>query len=532
MPMPAITTTHLHWSTPDGRRVLSDLNLTFGSEGVGIVGRNGIGKSTLVKLLAGELQPSAGTIGIDGSVATMRQIVQVGSDGTIADFFGVRAAIDLLRKTEQGLADIDELAEADWTLEARLAAALAQFDLNVSPDTPLASLSGGQRTRAAMAGAIFARPDFLLLDEPSNNLDEDGRAALVDLLGNWAGGAIVVSHDRALLEHMDAIVELTSLGATRYGGNWSQYRARKDIEFAAAQHDLAIAERHIAETSRKAQTAVERKARRDAAGQRKGARGDMPRILIGARKQRAENSGGDNARLADRQRVEAEASASDAQARIERLQTLAIQLAPTGLPANKLVLDVDRISFAYPAGRPILRDLSFQIIGPERIALDGANGSGKTTLLALIGGVLAPSSGCIRRGTRFAMLDQTISILDRAVSIADNFQRLNPAAGNNACRAALARLRFRADAALRIVATLSGGEMLRAALACVLGTNAPPPLLILDEPTNHLDIDSLAAVEAGLNAFDGALLVVSHDRPFIDAIGVSRRIALNPDDAA
>ena len=133
--------------------------------------------------------------------------------------------------------------------------------------------------------------------------------------------------------------------------------------------------------------------------------------------------------------------------------------------------------------------------------------------------------------TAFSMLDQKVSLLDPSVSIRDNFRRINPQADENTCRAALARFMFRADAALQTVSTLSGGQLLRAGLACVLGS-APPPLLILDEPTNHLDIDSIAAVEAGLRAYDGALLVVSHDKAFLESIGITRRLKLPAADPA
>jgi len=190
-----------------------------------------------------------------------------------------------------------------------------------------------------------------------------------------------------------------------------------------------------------------------------------------------------------------------------------------------MVLKVDEVSVGYEPGRPILRDLSFDVVGPERVAVTGPNGSGKTTLLALITGRLKPASGCVQVMTRFALLDQQVSLLDPALSIRDNFRRINPQVDENACRAALARFMFRADAALQIAATLSGGQMLRAGLACVLAGD-PPPLLILDEPTNHLDIDSIEAVEAGLRAYDGALLVVSHDETFLEAVGVTRRLAL------
>ena len=151
----------------------------------------------------------------------------------------------------------------------------------------LSTLSGGQCTRARLAALIFTEPDFLLLDEPTNNLDREGRRFVFDLMLGWRGGAIVVSHDRELLESIDAIVELTSLGATRYGGDWSVYADRKAIEQAATQRHLAEAERELAAFDRRAQQTAEQHSRRDKAGRVKADKGDMPRILAGARKRGA-----------------------------------------------------------------------------------------------------------------------------------------------------------------------------------------------------------------------------------------------------
>ncbi|MBM1169493.1 ABC-F family ATP-binding cassette domain-containing protein [Microvirga arabica] len=525
--MPAsITLSRLSWATPDGRVLLSDLDLSFGPERAGLVGRNGVGKTTLLRLIGGEVRPSSGSLTVNGSFGILRQSVQTSPAQTIASLFGATEALALLRRAESGKATAGQLADADWTLEARMVSALSQVGLDARPDTSLATLSGGQATRAGLATLVFAEPDFLLLDEPTNNLDREGRAAVIDLLGRWRGGAVVVSHDRELLDTMDAIVELTSLGATRYGGNWSCYRERKALELAAARHDLADAEKRVAEIDRKTQAVAERKARKDGAGHRKRAKGDMPRILMNAMKDRSEDTGGENARLAERRRVQALDAAASARERIEILQPFSVVLPPTHLPAGKTVLTVDTASAGYAPERPILRDLSFSIVGPERVAVVGPNGSGKTTLLALVTGGLQPLSGSVRVFTDFALFDQRVSLLDPKTSIRDNFRRINPTADENACRAALARFMFRADAALQLVSTLSGGQVLRAGLACVLGGLQPPALLILDEPTNHLDIDSIEAVEAGLQAFDGALLIVSHDEAFLEAVGITRRLDL------
>jgi ATPase subunit of ABC transporter with duplicated ATPase domains len=386
-----------------------------------------------------------------------------------------------------------------------MAAALSEFGLAVEPERRLATLSGGQVTRVALAALKFDAPDFLLLDEPTNNLDRDGREAVAQLLAGWKAGAIVVSHDRELLERMDAIVELTSLGATRYGGPYSRYRALKAIELAAVEHDLADAEQKLGEARRMAQANAEKQAKRDGAGKRRAARGGVPRILLGGMKQNAEETGAAKARLADRQIEAASEAAATARQRIEVLQPFNVTLPPSGLVPGRHVLRLSNVTAGYDAAAPVLRDVSLGLIGPERVAIVGPNGSGKTTLLQLVTGALVPFAG---------------------QSIAKNFQRLNPSADRNACRAALARFMFRADAALQIVCTLSGGEMLRAGLAAALGGPQPPQLVILDEPTNHLDLGALEAVEAGLNAYDGALLVVSHDEAFLEAIGVTRRIEL------
>lgn len=529
--MPAsIILSRLSLSTPDGRSLLSDIDLTFGAERTGLVGRNGVGKSTLLASIMGEYGPQSGHVTVNGTVGLLRQDAQLVAGVTVVELFGAGHALNLLRRAERGDASADEVAEVDWSLETRLASALAGVGFDLAPDMELSCLSGGQVTRVRLAALLFAEPDFLLLDEPANNLDRDGRKAVIELLAAWRGGAIVVSHDRDLLETTDAIVELTSLGATRYGGNWSNYREQKAVELAAIRHDLAHAEKRLVEIDGRAQQAAERKACKDSGGRKKRAKGDMPRILDGARKDRSEDSGGKNAQIAERRRTEALDAVDTARRRIENHQPLSVKLPSTRLPAGKEMIWLDRVSAGYQPEHLVLRDLSLAIVGPERVAVVGPNGSGKTTLLKLITGEMSPLAGTVRVRPDFALFDQKVSLLDPAVSILENFGRLNPRAGANECHAALARFMFRANAASQTVARLSGGQVFRAALACVLGGPTPPSLLILDEPTNHLDIESIEAVEAGLRAYDGALLVVSHDEAFLQAIGIARRLDLAAHD--
>ncbi|KFI32565.1 ABC transporter [Haematobacter missouriensis] len=527
--MPAsVSLSGLSWSTPDDAPLLTDLNLTFGPERTGIVGRNGIGKSTLLRLISRDQHPAAGQVRVTGTFAILRQEAMEQPDDVIADLFSARPALDLLDRAESGLADANELADADWTLPERMEAALLRCGLSVGPQTLLATLSGGQRSRAALAALIFAAPDFLLLDEPTNNLDRDGRKAVIDLIRGWTGGAIIVSHDRELLEEMDAIVEITSLGAARYGGNYSDFRQRKDMELDAAARDLAHAAKTRADAARRAREASERKARKDSAGHRARAQGDQPKILMDAAKERAEASGGAGVRLRDARRDAADKALTAAREKIEILQPLRMDIPPTGLATGRTVLRLERVTGGHDRDHPLIRDLSLTVTGPERIVITGPNGSGKTTLLKIITGQIVPQRGLVALSVPFAVLDQHVQLIDPALSLRDNFCHLNPLADPHAAHVALARFGFRAGDALRYARELSGGERLRAGLACALGATPPPPLLILDEPTNHLDLDGITALEAALATYDGALLAISHDTAFLESLAPDMTIDLGP----
>jgi ATPase subunit of ABC transporter with duplicated ATPase domains len=523
--MPSIQLKALTAATPDGRELFTNLDLTFGPHRTGLVGRNGTGKTTLLRIVMGEVTPKSGSVQIDGRIGVLRQSVSAG-DESVAAALGIADELAQLARIEVGTGTPDDFESADWTLEARIAQSLASVGLpELDLARPVATLSGGQRTRLSLAALLLQQPDFLLLDEPTNNLDADGRTAVADLLRTWRGGAIVVSHDRELLRGMDEIVELTTVGVKNYGGNWDAYEARRAVDLAAAEHDLAHAERRLGDLERKAQERAERKAQSDSRGARMAARGGIPRIVAGGMKRAAQETAGAQVRLAERQHVGASADLAAAREEIEILQPLSVTLERSGLPAGRVVLQLDNVTGGYD-GHTVIRDVSLTITGPERVAITGPNGSGKSTLLRLVTGVLTPASGAVRITPRHALLDQQVTMLDPALSIRDNYLRLNPDDTENACRAALARFMFRAEAALKPVGQLSGGEMLRAGLAATIGSSQPPELLILDEPTNHLDIHAIAAVEAGLRAYDGALIVVSHDRAFLDAIGIEREVML------
>ncbi|QNA85298.1 ABC-F family ATP-binding cassette domain-containing protein [Sphingomonas sp. So64.6b] len=523
--MPAfLTLDSISAATPDRRLLFDTLTLSVGTERIGLVGRNGSGKSTLMRIAAGEIAPVAGSVTHNGSIGMLVQ--HWADDLAVSDVLGVTVPLARLARIVAGEGSEDDLAEADWSLEARVDAALAEVGLPaLALDRRMATLSGGERTRVAIARLLIEAPDLLLLDEPTNNLDNDGRAAIDALIAGWRGGVLVASHDRALLEQMDRIVELTPIGVHVFGGGWSAFVAARDAARTRAEAGLERADDALRNAEHAAQRQREKKARRDKAGRAFAARGSEPKILLSARAERAENSGARDHQLAGRLLGDAAARLDEARSQVEIVTPLTIDLPPTGLPANREVLAMDAVTVAV--GERRLGPWTLELRGAERIAVTGPNGAGKTSLMRAALGLTLPTSGSVRRAEgRLAMLDQHVALLDHDRSILDNFRALNPTLDLQAAHAACARFAFRNRDALQPVGTLSGGERLRAGLACVLAGERPPWLLLLDEPTNHLDIGSIEVLEAALAEFDGALLVVSHDRAFLDAIGVTREVAL------
>jgi ATPase subunit of ABC transporter with duplicated ATPase domains len=525
-----IVAERLTYAPADGRALFHDLTLSFGRERSGLVGPNGSGKTTLVRLLAGELTPSFGTVHRAGAVAVLPQEFRPPPGASLAAVLRIDVRLAALRRLEAGrgtTADLERVGD-DWDLPERATAVLARFGLSHLPlDRSAENVSGGEATRVALAGLALSRPEFLFLDEPTNHLDAASREALYDFVEGWAGGMLCVSHDRALLRRMDRIVELSSLGVRLYGGNYDVYRQRREAEDAAAARELDSARAALRLAERQARAVRERQARREAQGHRDRADANMPRILLNGRKAQAQATSARVRSVTEREVEERRERARTARRRVEEREPPRFELLSARLPAGRTVLEVDGVTVRFgDAPRPVLEEVSLRIVGPERVAVAGPNGSGKSTLLRVAMGALVPDDGRVRRlpDGEVVLLDQGGAPLNPSLSVLANFRALHPDMDATAARYALARFLFSDTSALQSVRTLSGGERLRASLACVLGGEKPPSLLVLDEPTNHLDLDALEALENALCAYDGALLVVSHDADFLKAIGVERYV--------
>ncbi|WP_440957465.1 ABC-F family ATP-binding cassette domain-containing protein [Oceanicaulis sp. LC35] len=513
--------------TPDHTCLLKDFTLSFGAEVTGIVGTNGAGKSTLLRALAGGVAPSSGSVAAHGRIGWLEQS-GAAAEGDLATGLGISDALACVKRITEGAGEDADFDAADWTLEARVEAALDRVGLGgLALDRPLSALSGGQRARLALARAWITAPDILLMDEPTNNLDAEGRAAVHQMLKDWPGGLVIVSHDRALLEHVDRIVALESPGWSMFGGGWSDYVAQRGAARARAQaeHDRLDAEaRQVKRAAKEAEARLQRRAR---SGKAQRADGSQPKVLLDAMKNRSEATAGRLASISQKRVSEATSRLEAARSQLYTGAKLNIRAVGADSPQGRTVLAFDAVSFGYGEA-PVIDQLSFALSGGERVAITGPNGAGKTTVLKLAEGVFAPDAGEIRRTTGcIARLDQTVSDLDPALSVVDALRARDPALSRNAAYAALAQFDLRNTEAEKPVSALSGGERLRAGLAGVLG-GEPPELILLDEPTNHLDIEAVEALEQALADFSGAILAVSHDEAFLEALGLDDRLELTP----
>ncbi len=531
----SIVIQELSFTLPTGHSLLSNVTLAFHTQKVGLIGRNGIGKSVLLKLIAKEFLPTLGFIRTEGSLIYVPQNHIFSADETIANFLGFEKKIAAFRRITEGSLDENDFAvlQDEWDIFEKFQYSLKKFGLEyLCWNQPASYLSGGEKTRLALTKAFLSEANFILLDEPSNHLDSTGRQLLYEAIQAWSGGMIVASHDRALLNLMEQIVELSQLGVTLYGGNYTAYSEQKQIETEAA-HNLLQARRELVKNAKQlAQTRRERHEQNEAKGKRAKqaqirAKGCYDKIEFKSAQGKSENTNRRIRLQADRKISAVEAQLETAREKIEILDSIHVTLPMTHVPNGKIILKMTDLSFTFLSfDQAIIQDFNLLLTGPERIALVGGNGSGKTALVKLILQELMPQSGEIYLGTkRICYVDQAMGQLNPEISILENFLHFNPECSMNEAYLSLAKFMFKNIASHKLIKQLSGGEKLRVLLACMLLSSEPPQLLILDEPTNHLDLQSVENIERILKQFEGAMIVISHDQHFLEKIGIGRRIA-------
>ena len=508
---------------PTGDTLFGPLSLTLEPSLCALVGRNGSGKTRLLRLLAGLDEPATGHIERFGSHAWVAQQHVISSQTTLAELLGYDAIFTARKRIDSGDYQPDDLALLDghWDIAERLSEAFINATLPpFEPDKPAIELSGGERIRALLCGAFTAGADFLLLDEPTNHLDRQGRAWFYDQLSRYQGGVLVASHDRELLEQVPRILELSASGLRSYGGNYADYQALRDAEQQAARAALEHAATERKRTRARMQKEHDDSQRRSAKTLR-----TVDTLNI-ASFERVKYKGAAKERIGSWKKQHSEqnealnAAVKKARERVEDDNPVMFTLPGSQIPEGKQVLVLEDLVLQHVPVPP----LTWRIDGPMRVALKGPNGCGKSTLLKTLLGEVAPRSGSCKVSVSCAYLDQHLSRLDLSQSVMTHLNLSHTPLEEGVLRTRLAQLQLGADKVMLPLAALSGGERLKAALACVLWGAEATQLLLLDEPTNHLDLASVQAIEAALAGFPGALLVVSHDEAFLSGLTLTHEL--------
>jgi len=523
MPTTSVSLSDLTFAWPDGTPVFDGLDAVLGPGHLGLVGANGAGKSTMLRLVAGALRPARGSVTVGGSLGYLRQDLGLAAGRRVDEVLDIAEVRRALHRIESGAAGEEdfEIVGSRWDVEESAVALLGRLGLRylagdvAQLDRRLDTLSGGETVLLGLVAELLREPDALLLDEPTNNLDHAARQRLYEVVGQFPGTVLIVSHDRELLNRVDAIAELRRGEIRLFGGNFAAYEEIIAGEQEAARAAIRDARSDVRKQSRELVETRIKLDRRLRYGKKMQEQKREPKVVMGERKRQAQVSAG---KLRNNHIAKVE-QANDTLTRAQELlrddREIRVELPDTRLYPGQDVIDLDRVRLACG---PVV---SLTVTGPERIALTGRNGVGKTTLLRRITG--EPPR------VPWRMLPQRLDVFDEGRTVFENVSAATPHAGAEQVRAQLARFLFRGADADIAAGALSGGERLRAALAMLLLADPAPRLLLLDEPTNNLDLPSLAHLTEALAGFEGALIVVSHDPQFLDDIGVTRRVELTAD---
>lgn len=505
-----INAQYLSYVLSDGTPLFSNIQLTISPQTkYGLVGNNGVGKSTLARLLAGELAASSGNI-IRTSNCTYLPQYENRTETTVAAY--------LEKLWESGI-----LAEQWWQTM------LTDIEL----ESCVRDLSGGQWTRVRILRALSTESGILILDEPTNNLDYENREIIYNFIRNFTGSLVVISHDKTLLQMVDTILELSPLGLTTYGGNYDFYKNESFKRQQLLVNAISIAKKEKKKAEKDLQEQILKQEKRNRAGQAKAAKGDLPKILLGRRKDNAQKSSGSIKSKGDDAIALRQNKINDLLMRHNQSPSLLLHLPESRIPAGKTVFELNRFNlFLKKSNQPLWKSpLSLQIQGAQHIAVKGKNGKGKSTLLNEILGksvsYIEERIGTIKKvSLPFALLDQEYTNLDQNKTVLENVQNKSTKDVVE-LRNALALFQFYGEKVNMEVQYLSGGEKMKASLAQILLQDPTPQLLALDEPTNNLDIESTDILISALRSFEGGLIVISHDEVFLKEIRIDQEIMLN-----
>ncbi len=474
---------------------------------IALVGANGVGKSTLLKILAGQIRPTQGSVTRNGAIYYLPQI------STIRAAVQTESIFDFLSTIS------NEWWEIEQILETRFATAL---DLSL----PMQSLSGGELTKLFLAVGLSRSPDLLFLDEPTNHLDYLALEELRQFLCQFEGAFVIVSHKPFFLDQVaNTTWELTPNGLQVYGGNFSLYREQKQLKQAAKLRSHETARKELKRVKASALQEQERATQSRRNGRRKALNGDMPRIAAGNLKRQAEATAG--ILKVKHDKVIATAAQKVVETKIRTHKATSIQLEERSRKHRNLI-GISNSSL-WVENRLLLKNIDLHLLSGDRIVVAGINGSGKSCLVKAILGI--ESTPAFLQGgevqlanMRTVYLDQSYEFVECNQTVLENMHGANPTLNYQLLRQQLGHFLFLNDDVYKPASALSGGELARLAIAMI--TISEIDLLILDEPTNNLDIATVDQMVEALNNYQGALWVISHDLDFLSRINITRSFRL------
>ena len=523
---------NIQYIHPDREFLFENLNIAVNRrDKIALIGNNGVGKSTLLKLMAGILKPSGGTVIADSKPYYVPQIFGQFNHLTVAQALQIEDKLTALYEILNGNATetVFSILNNDWTIEERCREAFRYWQLDDWDwNRSMATLSGGQKTKVMLAGINIHQPEIVLLDEPSNHLDRAGRELLYRFIQSSNSTTVVVSHDRALLNLLPIVHELGRHGIKVYGGNYDFYKEQKAVEDEALISNLEEKQKELRKAKEIEREALERQQRQNARGKNQQKKEGTPKAMIDKMKNDAEKS---TARLKGVHVDKINAitqELSNLRKEISACDKMKFGFDNSLLHKGKILITVKNVNFGYRvAERPALpllwkTHLNFQMVSGERIALKGLNGSGKTTLIRLILGILEPVCGTIERNcSKTIYIDQDYSLINNELTISEQAEIFNSSAlPEHEIKTRLNRFLFPKADWNKPCRLLSGGEKMRLMLCCLTIAERSPDLIILDEPTNNLDIQNIRILTDAMNEYRGTLLVVSHDTRFLEELGI------------
>ncbi|KPE52152.1 ABC-F family ATP-binding cassette domain-containing protein [Chryseobacterium indologenes] len=523
---------HISYGFPGGNLLFNHINLNIQPHTKSaLTGSNGMGKSTLLKIIAGKIQPLEGSVTIKGDLYYVPQMFGNFNDRTIAECLKIDKKLEALQKITEGEVDEKyfETLNDDWDIEERSRNALHFWGLeDLELNQKLENLSGGEKTKVFLAGIQICEPEIILMDEPTNHLDLEGRKLLYDLIENTEAAVVMVSHDRALLNLVDTIFELSSQGIDTYGGNYDFYAEQKAVEQEALRNDIHAKERALKKAKEKERETLERKQKLDARGKQKQEKSGVARIMMNTLRNNAEKNSSKLKSIHAEKISGISGDLRNLRSSVKNSDQMKVIFNDSNLHSGKTLITAEEVNYQYTSENLWKQNLNLEILSGDRISVKGSNGSGKTTLIKLLMGSLKPATGKITRSDFTALyIDQEYSMINRDISVEEFVLQFNDAAlPESEVKTMLSRFLFGKETWNKKCGALSGGERLRLLLCGLSVSNTTPDVIILDEPTNNLDLQNIEILTGSVKNYRGTLIVISHDGVFLEEVGIDKEIVL------